>query len=79
MEIKILGEGCSKCTKTEKNAIEAIKSLGIDVQVMKIEDIVEIMKYGVMTTPALVINDKVKASGRILSAEDIKKFIEEEK
>jgi small redox-active disulfide protein 2 len=79
MKIKILGEGCSKCTKTEKSAIEAIKSLGIDAEVIKVQDIVEIMKYGVMTTPALVINDKVKASGRILSVEDIKRFIQEEK
>ena len=60
MEVKILGTGCPKCKSLEKLTREVIEQNGIDAAITKIEDIVEIMKYGVMTTPALVVNGKVE-------------------
>jgi small redox-active disulfide protein 2 len=75
MIIKILGSGCSNCKKLYDNVKEAVKELGIDATVEKIEDFKEIMAYGVMKTPALVVNDKVKVMGRVLKVEDIKKYL----
>ena len=75
MEIKILGTGCDKCKKLEANAKEAIRELGIEASIEKIEDLVQIMKYGVMSTPGLVINDKVKSVGKVLKVDEIKKLI----
>lgn len=75
VEIKILGTGCDKCDKLEANAKKAVEELGIDATVKKIDDLVEIMTHGVMTTPALVIDGAVKAPGKVLSVEDIKKYI----
>ncbi len=73
--IKILGTGCPKCKKLEANTKEAIKELGIDATVEKIEDIQEIMSYNIMITPALVVDDQVKSAGKVLSADDIKKYL----
>lgn len=78
MEIKILGTGCANCKKLEANTKEAIKTLGIEASVTKVEDMKEIMKYGVMRTPAIVINEKVKAFGKVLTEDQIKKLIENE-
>ena len=75
VEIKILGTGCDKCKKLEANAKEAIRELGIEASIEKIEDLVQIMKYGVMSTPGLVINDKVKSVGKVLKVDEIKKLI----
>lgn len=75
MNIKILGSGCSNCKKLEANAKEAVKEMGIDATVEKVEDIQKIMAYGVMRTPALVVDEQVKATGRVLSAEDIKQYL----
>jgi small redox-active disulfide protein 2 len=75
MEIKILGTGCSKCTKLEENVRAAVKELGIDASVEKVEDLIQIMKYGVMSTPGLVINDSVKSVGKVLTTDDIKKLL----
>lgn len=79
MEIKILGTGCSNCKKLEANAREAAKELNGDVKITKVEDIKDIMKYGVMRTPAIVINEKVKMAGKVLSVDEIKKYINDEK
>ena len=79
MEIKILGTGCSNCKKLVANAKEAIVGFEEDIKISKVEDIKDIMKYGVMRTPAIVINEKVKAFGKVSTVADIKKFIEEEK
>jgi small redox-active disulfide protein 2 len=79
MEIKILGTGCDKCEKLEANAKAAVKELGIDAKVIKVEDLIQIMKYGVMSTPGFVINDKVKSVGKVLSVEEIKKLINDAK
>lgn len=75
MEIKILGTGCPKCKTLEKLTREVVEQNGFDAQITKVEDIVEIMKYGVMTTPALVVNEKVEIKGRIPSADEIKQVL----
>jgi len=75
MVIKILGTGCANCKKLEANAKEAVKELNMEATVEKVEELQEIMAYGVMKTPALVVNDKVKAMGKVLSVEDIKKYL----
>ena len=75
MNIKILGTGCSKCKKLEANTKEAVKELGIDASIEKVEDIQEIMSYGVMSTPALVVDGQVKLMGKVPSVEDIKKYL----
>jgi len=79
MEIKILGTGCSNCKKLEANAREAVKELNADVKITKVEDIKDIMKYGVMRTPAIVINERVKMFGKVSSVDEIKKYINDEK
>lgn len=75
MVIKILGTGCKSCKMLEANAIEAVKQLGNNIEVLKVEKIEDIMSYGVMATPALVVDEVVKSMGRILSSEDIKKIL----
>ncbi len=75
-EIKILGMGCSKCKKLTKLAEEAVSELGVSAKVVKVTDIDEIMDYGAMVTPALVIEGEVKVAGKIPSKEEIKKWIE---
>lgn len=78
MEIKILGEGCDKCSKVLENTKIALLELDIEANIEKVEDIVEMMKHGVMSTPAIVINGKVKAVGKIFSVTEIKKYITQE-
>ncbi len=75
MEIKILGTGCSKCKTLEKITRDVVTANGIEANITKVEDIMEIMKYGVMTTPALVIDGNVVAKGRIPSSEEIKQML----
>jgi small redox-active disulfide protein 2 len=75
MEIKILGTGCSKCKTLEKLTRDVVSKNGIDATVVKVEDIMEIMKYNIMTTPALVIDGKVVTKGIIPSAEEIKQLL----
>ncbi len=75
MKIEILGPGCFKCQTTAANAEQAIRELGIDAEIVKVEKIDEIMKYGVMMTPALVVDGEVKVAGKIPSVEEIKNWI----
>jgi len=75
MTIKILGTGCSNCKQLEKNTNEALQQLNINVEVIKITEISEIMSYGIMSTPALLIDEKVATYGVIPSVEDIKKLL----
>ena len=75
MKIQILGTGCPNCKKTAANAEKAVKSLGIDAEIVKIEDIEEIMKYGIMMTPALAIDGEVKVSGKVPSPDQIAEWI----
>ena len=75
MEIKVLGTGCKKCNELEKATWEAVAALGIDANIEKEEDIMKIMEYGVMRTPALVVDGKVLVSGKAPNAEEIKKLL----
>ncbi len=77
MEIKILGSGCPNCKVLEANARKAVLESGKDVDITKVTDISEIMKYGVMSTPAIVIDEKVVSMGKILSSAEIKKIIDD--
>lgn len=75
MEIKILGSGCSSCNDLLKRTEKAVEELGLEANFEKVTDMVQIMSFGVMKTPALVVNGKVKASGRVPSIEDIKDLL----
>jgi small redox-active disulfide protein 2 len=73
--IKVLGPGCPKCKTTYNNVLEAIKQMGIEADVVKIEDIEEMMKYNVLTTPVLMIDDVAKVKGRIADVKEIKELL----
>lgn len=75
MKIEILGMGCSNCNKLYQNALDAVKQSGNEVEVTKVEDIKKIMGYGVMSTPALVIDGVVKTTGKVPKVEQIKEWI----
>ena len=75
MEIKILGTGCSKCKTLEKLTRDVVSKNGIDATITKVEDIMEIMKYNILSTPALVIDGKVVTKGIIPSAAEIKQLL----
>jgi small redox-active disulfide protein 2 len=75
MIIKVLGSGCSKCKKLEENVRKAIAEKGIIATVEKVSELKDIMAYGVMSTPALVIDEKVVSMGKLLSPADIAKLI----
>jgi small redox-active disulfide protein 2 len=79
MKVQILGTGCAKCKTLFANAQEAVKAAGVDATVEKIEKIQDIVALGVMMTPALAIDGKVKVAGKVLGPEEIKKFILEAK
>ena len=74
-QIQILGPGCPKCKQLFANAEAAVKSAGIEARLEKVEKIVEIMKFGVMTTPALVVDGQVKSAGRLLTPDEIQKHL----
>lgn len=74
-KIEILGTGCPKCKKLAEHAGIAAESLGIEYQLVKVEDINEIIGYGVMMTPALVIDGDVKSVGKVMSVDDIKEAL----
>lgn len=75
MEIKILGSGCANCQRLDHNAHLAADELGLDVSFEKVTDPAEIASWGVMSTPALVIDDEVVVSGRVASQDDIKQLL----
>ena len=75
MEIKILGTGCPNCKTLERIARDVIEKEHIQANVTKVEDIMAIMNYGVMSTPALVVNEKVEIKGRVPSYEEIKQVL----
>jgi len=74
-KIQILGTGCPKCKKLAENAEAAAKELGIEFEIEKVTDINEIMKFGVMVTPALAVDGEVKVVGKVLSQDEIKKIL----
>ena len=75
MEIKVLGTGCAKCKALDQVTREAVKELELDANVEKIEDIQRIMEYGVMMTPALIVNDKVILKGKVPSLKKMKSLL----
>jgi small redox-active disulfide protein 2 len=75
-KIQILGTGCPKCKKLAENAEAAAKALGIEYEIEKVTDINKIMSFGVMLTPALAVDGRVKIAGKVPSPEDIKKMID---
>ncbi|MBN1474471.1 MAG: TM0996/MTH895 family glutaredoxin-like protein [Syntrophaceae bacterium] len=75
MKIEILGIGCAKCHKLEEMVRDVVTKEAIAAEISKIQDFKKIMSYGVMTTPALVIDGEVKAAGKIPSLEEIKKML----
>ncbi|MBP7050646.1 MAG: TM0996/MTH895 family glutaredoxin-like protein [Phycisphaerae bacterium] len=74
-KLQILGTGCPKCKKLAENADAAAKALGIEYDMVKVTDINEIMKFGVMMTPALAVDGQVKVVGKVPSPEEIKKML----
>lgn len=71
MKIEILGTGCSKCNELEMKVKQAVAQSGKFVQIEKVDDIVKIMEYGVMSTPGLVIDGAVKSTGKVLNVDEI--------
>jgi small redox-active disulfide protein 2 len=74
-QIKILGTGCAKCKNMETNAREAVKLKGIEAEILKVEDIQEIMAYNVLSTPVLVIDEQVKIKGRVPTVDEIAQLL----
>ena len=75
--IQILGPGCPKCEKLAEESEKAARELGLDFEIVKVTDLKEIMKYGVLTTPGLAVDGKVKAVGKVLDAQKIKEFLQD--
>ena len=75
MNIKILGTGCTKCKNLEQATRKVVAELGLDADVEKVEDIFQIMSYGVASTPAVVIDEKVVVKGRVPSNDELKKLL----
>lgn len=75
MIIKVLGSGCANCKKLEENTKKAVEKLGVDATIEKVTDFKDIMSYGVMKTPALVVDEKVKVKGRVPSVDELKKHL----
>ena len=73
--IKVLGSGCKNCQALYENAQEAVKATGLNVEVEYITDLQKVLEYGVMSMPALVINDQVVSMGKVLKAQEIRKLI----
>ena len=73
--IKVLGPGCPKCKTTYANALEAVKQAGIEAHVEKIEDLQEMFKYDVLTTPVLIIDEIVKIKGRVADVAEIRRLL----
>jgi small redox-active disulfide protein 2 len=76
MKVEVLGTGCAKCKRLTKNAETAIKELGIEAEVVKVDDITEIMDRGVMLTPALAVDGELKVSGRVADVKEIKEILQ---
>ena len=75
MEIKVLGSGCAKCKTTYEMIEKIVKENQIDATLSKVEDIVELLNYGIMTTPAIVVDGEVKLKGHVPTESEIKKIL----
>jgi len=78
-QLKILGSGCAKCEMLARHTHEAANALGIDYELTKVTNLAEIMSFGVMSTPALVVDGVVKVSGRVPTAEAIQNLLKSER
>ena len=78
MEIKVLGPGCKNCKTLEGTVLDVLEKMGLEASVVKVESPKEIVELGVMMTPGLIINGKIKSTGRVPKPEDISKWIKEE-
>ncbi len=78
MEIKVVGSGCANCKKLYALTKDAVKELGVEAEVLYVTDFQEIMKTGILRTPGLMINGKVKAMGRVPAVKEIKQLIADE-
>ncbi|MBA1334517.1 MAG: Redox-active disulfide protein 2 [Firmicutes bacterium] len=76
MVIKVLGSGCANCKKLEENARQAVQELGIDASIEKVKEMKDIINYGVMRTPALVVDEQVKVVGKVATVDEIKKILQ---
>ena len=76
MEIKVLGPGCAKCTKTENLVREAIKETGVDASLEKVTDMMQIASFGVFGTPSVIVDGTVKCSGKVPKKADIRSWLE---
>ena len=75
MEIKVLGTGCAKCKLLEKTVREAVDELGIDATVEKVTEFSDIMAYGIMSTPGLVVDGEVRLAGRVPKTDELKRIL----
>ena len=75
MEIKVLGSGCAKCKTTYEMIEKIVKENQLDATISKVEDIVELLNYGIMTTPAIVVDGEVKLKGHVPTESEIKKIL----
>ncbi|WOX57457.1 thioredoxin family protein [Methanoculleus receptaculi] len=76
MKVEVLGTGCARCKRLTKNVETAIKDLGIEAELVKVDDITEIMDRGVMLTPALAVDGELKVSGRVADVKEIKEILQ---
>ncbi|MFN3407031.1 MAG: thioredoxin family protein [Caldimicrobium sp.] len=75
-DVKVLGPGCPKCELLYENVVKALDELGMEAQITKIKDFVQIASHGVMTTPGLIIDGKLISQGKVLSVEEIKELLQ---
>ena len=73
--VKVLGAGCKSCHEQYENAVAAVKAMGLDIEVAYITDMEKVMEYGVMSMPAIVVNEKVVSMGKVLKAADVEKLL----
>ena len=73
--IEVIGTGCAKCHQLEKNVLETVKELGLTAEVVKVSDIAEIMKRGIIFTPALMVDGELKVSGRVPSVKELSEML----
>lgn len=77
MKVEIMGKGCAKCKRVERNVREAVKELGLDIEIVKVDDFEEILRRGIMMTPGLSIDGEVVMYGRVPSVQEVKELLTE--
>jgi len=77
MQIKILGMGCARCQKLAELTAQAVQELGVEAEIVKVQDVKDMMKYKLLSTPGLVVDEQLKAAGRLPSLGEIKQYLQE--